>query len=329
MTGAGMTGAAKSGEARPLRVLFSARPGLWDHYAGCLPASLAARGLDARIAPAAGCDWPADSIDYIVFAPNGPITDFSPYTAAKAVLSLWAGVESVTGNPTLTQPLARMVDDGLTEGMVQWVLGQVLRHHLGLDADVLNPSHLWRPRLIPLPRERPVGVLGLGQLGSACALALVAAGFPVLGWSRSARRLAGVACHHGEDGLRAVLREARILVLLLPKTPATDSLIDARRLALLPRGASLINPGRGALIDDDALIAALDSGHLSHATLDVFRVEPLPPDHPFWAHSKVTVSPHIAAETRPETASVVIAENIRRSEAGQPLLYRVDRAAGY
>jgi glyoxylate/hydroxypyruvate reductase len=126
-----------------------------------------------------------------------------------------------------------------------------------------------------------------------------------------------------------VLARAEILVLLLPATPSTDGLIDAARLARLPRGARLINPGRGTLIDDAALLAALDEGRVGHATLDVFREEPLPPEHPYWAHPRVTVTPHIAAETRPATAAAVIAENIARVEAGEPLLHRVDRTLGY
>jgi glyoxylate/hydroxypyruvate reductase A len=154
-------------------------------------------------------------------------------------------------------------------------------------------------------------------------------GFPVTGWSRSPKQIDGLRCLSGEDGLRAALQEADILVLLLPLTPETENLLNADRLALLPPGAVILNPGRGPLIDDDALLAALDRGHLGHATLDVFRTEPLPPEHPFWAHPRVTVTPHIASETRPETAAEVIAENIRRGEAGQPLLHLVDRDAGY
>ena len=138
-----------------------------------------------------------------------------------------------------------------------------------------------------------------------------------------------MACHHGADGLRTVLGRSEILVLLTPHTAETENLIDADRLSLLPRGAVMLNPARGALIDDDALLAALDDGRIGHATLDAFRTEPLPPDHPFWSHPKVTVTPHIASATRPETATRVIAENVRRGEAGEPFLHLVDRSAGY
>src|SRR5690606_35526617 len=130
-------------------------------------------------------------------------------------------------------------------------------------------------------------------------------------------------------GLAQALSDAAIVVTLLPLTPATESLLNAERLAALPKGAVIINPGRGALIDDQALLAALDSGAVGHATLDVFRIEPLPDDHPYWTHPSVTVTPHIAAETRPNTASQVIVENIRRGEAGEPFLHLVDLARGY
>jgi glyoxylate/hydroxypyruvate reductase A len=134
---------------------------------------------------------------------------------------------------------------------------------------------------------------------------------------------------HGEAGLEVALRAADIVVTLLPKTPETENLLDARRLAWLKPGAVILNPGRGALIDDAALLAALDAGAVGHATLDVFRVEPLPADHPFWTHPRVTVTPHIAADTRASGAAKVLVENIRRGEAGEPWLNLVDRARGY
>jgi glyoxylate/hydroxypyruvate reductase A len=213
--------------------------------------------------------------------------------------------------------------------MVEYVAGHVLRHHLGMDAHIVNPSHRWANRAPPLACDRPVAMLGLGALGSACARALVSLGFPVRGWSRTPRELPGVACHHGPEGLETALRGARIAVLLLPLTPGTERIMDAARLALLAPGAALLNPGRGPLVDDEALLAALDSGQLGHATLDTFRTEPLPHGHPFWSHPKVTVTPHIASETRPATASRAIAENIARAETGAQLLHLVDRTRGY
>lgn len=301
-------------------VLFAA-PSLWPEYRDALPAALAEAGIDATLVTEAA----PEMVDYIVYAPSSPLQDFTPYRRTKAVLNLWAGVERITGNPTLTQPLTRMVDPGLTEGMVEWVTGHTLRHHLGMDRHIVNPGHVWDPTCPPLARDRPVTILGMGALGSACATALRALNFPVTGWSRTAKP----GCLHGEDGLAQALATAQILVTLLPKTPETENLMNADRLALLPQGAVILNPGRGPLIDDDALLAALDAGQIGHATLDVFRVEPLPQDHPFWTHPRVTVTPHIAADTRALTASKVIAENIRRGEAGEPFLHLVDRARGY
>jgi glyoxylate/hydroxypyruvate reductase len=240
-------------------------------------------------------------------------------------VALWAGVERIVGNATLTQPLCRMVDPALTEGMVEWVVGHVLRHHLGMDRHIVNPGHVWDQTCPPLARERPVVVLGTGALGAACGAALRALNFPVTLWGRTPRE----GAFHAEAGLRQALSGAQIVVILLPKTPETENLLNAERLALLPKGAVIVNPGRGAIIDDDALLAALDAGQVGHATLDVFRVEPLPPDHPFWAHARVTVTPHIAADTRAPSAARVIAENVRRGEAGEPFLHLVDRARGY
>lgn len=305
-------------------VLFAA-PSLWEEYQQELPKALAELGVDAKIV--LECD-PA-GVDYIVYAPSAPLQDFSPFHNTKAVLSLWAGVERIVGNTTLTQPLCRMVDTGLTEGMVEWVVGHTLRHHLGMDRHIINPDHRWDPRCPPLARERAVTILGLGELGAACGRALAALNFRVKGWSRSPKSVVGLDCHHGDDGLQHTLSGAEIIITLLPKTPATENILNARTLALTAKGAVILNPGRGALLDDDALLDALASGQIGHATLDVFRVEPLPQDHPFWTHPKVTVTPHIAADTRASSAARVIAENIRRGESGEPFLHLVDRQLGY
>ncbi|WP_138466503.1 glyoxylate/hydroxypyruvate reductase A [Poseidonocella sp. HB161398] len=304
-------------------IYFTGGPEAWARYKLPLLEALASAGIEAELTNE--CPDPA-AVDYLVFLP-GTVSDFTPFTRAKAVLSLWAGVETITGNATLTQPLARLVDESLAEGMTDYVTGHVLRHHLGIDRFLTATD--WVKVVPPLARDRKVTVLGLGQLGTTCAAALAGLGFDVAGWSRRPKQIDGIACLSGEDGLAEALARAEILVLLLPRTPETESILNAETIAQMPEGAVVINPGRGALIDDEALLSALDAGHLGHATLDTFRVEPLPADHPFWRHPRVTVTPHIAAETRPATASKVIAENVRRAEAGEPLLYLVDRGAGY
>lgn len=308
-------------------ILFAAKPERWATYEPHLRRALSDVGIDDT-----GLTVQADParVDYIVYAPNSNVQDFTPYTRLKAVLNLWAGVEDVTGNTTLKAPLARMVDNGLTEGMVEWCVGHALRHHLGMDTHIHGQDGVWRAGSIPpLARNRPVTILGLGTLGEAVAKALAALGFPVTGWSRSAKDIPGVHCLHGDAGLPDALSTAQIVILLLPDTPATENTLNATTLNALPTGAVIINPGRGPLIDDTALLAALDTGQIGHATLDVFRQEPLPADHPYWAHPQVTVTPHIASETRPDTASQIIAENIRRGEVGQPFLHLVNRALGY
>lgn len=308
-----------------VKALFAAPEHRWIEYREVLPRAFAEAGLDVDLSR----DHAPGDVDYIVFAPNGPVSDFTPFTKAKAVLNLWAGVETIVDNPTLHLPLARMVDEGLTRGMVEWVAGHVLRHHLGIDTHIHGQDGIWRKTVPPLATDRPVTLLGLGALGHACGEALAALGFPVTGWSRSRKDLPGLRCLHGEDGLTEALKDAQIVVLLLPLTARTENLMNGAHLALPARGYALVNPGRGPLIDDDALLAALDTGQVGHATLDVFRTEPLPAAHPFWAHPGVTVTPHIASETRPLSAARVIADNIRRGESGQPFMHLVDRSAGY
>ncbi|WP_118135323.1 glyoxylate/hydroxypyruvate reductase A [Oceanicella sp. SM1341] len=309
-----------------IRALLAAPQRYWPEWSPHLASAFEAAGLEVELAPEAD----GGAYDYVIYAPGGALSDFSTVPGVKAVFSLWAGVEKIVGNPTLTMPLTRMVDPGLVEGMVEFVTGHVLRHHLGMDAHIHGQDGTWRNAVVPpLARHRKVSVLGLGQLGGACARALAALNFDVVGWSRRPKTLDGVTCLSGDDGLEEALARAEILVLLLPLTPSTENLLDAKRLATLPKGACIVNPGRGPLIDDDALLAALASGALGHATLDVFRQEPLPPEHPFWAAKGVTVTPHIASATRPETAAHVVAENMRRAEAGEPLLHLVDRSAGY
>ena len=309
----------------PVNILFSDSDDRWAEWETPLRTALDAAGIEAHVHRS--YDTP-EAVDYVVYSPASPLQDFRPYTRLKAVLSMWAGVESIEGNATLTVPLTRMVDPGLTEGMVEYVTGHILRYHLGIDQHLSSQS--WQPETSPpLARNRTVGFLGLGALGRACADAADALNFNVEGWSRNPKSLQNVTTHSGDDGLATLLSRSEILVLLLPLTAQTRDLLDAARLSQMPKGACIINPGRGPLLVDDDLIAALDKGQIGHATLDVFRTEPLPEDHPFWAHRNVTVTPHIAAETRAETAAHVIAQNIARAQAGAPLLHLVDRAQGY
>jgi glyoxylate/hydroxypyruvate reductase A len=309
-----------------LRLLFAAAPDDLADFGDAIRTACSAAGLAVDLSP----DHPEETADYIVFAPSGRIPDFARATRARAVLSLWAGVERIVTQPGLTQPLARMVSPGLTAAMVEYVTAHVLRHHLGIDQDILRAPGDWTPRPVRPAATRPVTVLGQGELGRAVARTLAGLGFPVSGWSRGPRPDPALARSlHGPDGLIVALTGAEIIVTLLPRTVATENILNARTLALVAPGAVIINPGRGALIDDDALLAALDTGRIGHATLDVFRREPLPADHPFWHHPRVTVTPHIAASTPVDDAARLIAENIRRSEAGLPLLYEVDRSRGY
>jgi glyoxylate/hydroxypyruvate reductase A len=307
-----------------IRALFSADDAAWPEYATALPPAFKAAGLNVSLSR----DHAPETVDYIIAVPNGPVQDFSPFTRCKAVLNLWAGVEDIAPNTTLTQPLARMVDPGLTDGMVEWVVGHTMRHHLGMDHHIHGQDGIWRAACPPLAQDRPVTILGLGALGTACATMLTSLGFPVTGWSRSQKDIADVTCMTGDHGLNDALADAQIVVLLLPLTDATTDIMNDEKLALLADGAFIINPGRGPLIDDDALLKALDL-NIAHATLDVFRTEPLPKNHPFWAHPQVTVTPHIASTTRASTASHCIAENIRRGENGFPFLHLVDRSKGY
>ena len=310
-----------------ITALFADEPENWAQYEAPLKAAFVEKGVEVDLIRET--DKP-DLVDYVIYAPSGPINDFAPFTNLKAVLSLWAGVEKIEGNASIKVPLCRMVENGLSEGMVEWVTGHILRHHLGMDAHINGQDGVWRNDVVPpLARNRRVGFLGLGELGLACAKSASGVGFDAFGWSRNLKSVEGIQTFAGADGLKEMLKQCQILVLLLPETSETKNILNAETLNLLPDGAFIINPGRGPLIDDDALLAALDSGKVAHATLDVFRVEPLPVEHPFWAHPNVTVTPHIASATRPETASLTIAENIRRGEAGEPYLYTIDRSAGY
>ncbi len=241
-----------------------------------LAAAVAEAGRPLKVVP----DAPPAEVDYLVWNVDSGVIDFAAYTRLRAILNTWAGVEGVVGRVRWPEhvPLVRMVEPGMNEGMAEYFAAHALRYHLDIDrAQAQSAAGVWQKWEPPLARDRTVGILGLGALGTAAAAMLRPIGFRLLGWARTAKDLPGVDCRHGEDGLREVLGRAEILILVLPLTPSTENLLDARRLALLPRGACMVNAGRGALIDEAALLAALESGQVRHATMDVFRTEPLPP----------------------------------------------------
>jgi glyoxylate/hydroxypyruvate reductase len=227
-------------------------------------------------------------------------------------------------------PVVRLAEPGLVAGMVEYVTMAVLTLHRQLPTYIRQQREAcWAPHRVYPAAKRRVSVLGLGVLGCAVLQQLRAFGFQLAGWSRTQRQLDGVTCHAGSDELPAMLADTDILVCLLPLTDETRGILGTRLFQQLPRGASLVHAGRGAQLDHHALLEALDSGWLSEAVLDVTDPEPLPGSHPLWAHPKVLLTPHIASMTQPETAVELVLDNIRRHQAGAPLVGLIDRSRGY
>ncbi|WP_334164018.1 2-hydroxyacid dehydrogenase [Phenylobacterium sp.] len=249
----------------------------------------------------------------------------------RAIFSLGAGVDALLGDQSLPDvPIVRMVDPSLADGMVEFVVMRTLHHHRLVHLyEQQQADAVWRPQRPPLTGRRIVGVMGLGELGGRCAQALAALGFQVRGWSRGPKAIEGVATFHGDAGLEGFADGCEILVCVLPLTPQTEGVLNASLFERLAPGACLIQVGRGAHLVEADLLAALDSGRIAAATLDVFRTEPLPAGHPFWRHPAVRVIPHAAAFTYPETAARVVAGNIGRLSRGEPVPDRVDLRAGY
>ncbi len=254
----------------------------------------------------------------------------------KGIVNLGAGVDALLSNPGLPRdvPIVKLRDAGMAELIGDYVRFGIL--HFQRDFDRYRRQQArreWREHSVVDKGDWPVGVLGLGAIGAKVAAMIAADGFPVHGWSRSAKSLDDIHCHHGEDGLGEVLDQAISLVLLLPDTSATRHIIDTDTLARLPEGASLINPGRGTLIDEAALLNALGpdedrEGRLRGALLDAFPTEPLPDESPLWSHPRVWVTPHMAGPTPLGEALDQVAEALRAFEAGAPL-ETIDPEAGY
>ena len=250
----------------------------------------------------------------------------------RLVQSLWMGVDGLLADPTLprTTLIARLIDPGMVAAMSETVLACVLDwHRYRYRYRAQQVRREWKPLPQLMAADRTVGLLGLGELGQDAAAKLLALGFNVCGWSRRPRSLEGIACHHGESGLADLLERSGALVCLLPLTAATHGILNAGTLARLPEGACVVNLARGGHVVEADLLAALDSGRLAHAYLDVFANEPLPAAHPFWAHPAVTVTPHVAALTEPRTSLAKVVANIERVRRGERPEALVDVQAGY
>lgn len=249
----------------------------------------------------------------------------------ELVFSVGAGVDQFDfAQLPPNVPLVRMLDTGIRQAMVEYVTLAVLALHRDLLHFLAQQrAQVWEEFQITYADRRRVGVMGLGLLGQAALERLESFGFPLSGWNRSPRNLPGVTCHAGAEGLPAFLAQTDILVCLLPLTADTTGILNANLFAQLPRGAQIVNVGRGGHLVTADLIAALDAGQLGGAVLDVVDPEPLPKGHPLWTHPKVLLTPHNASMTRPETAVAFVLDTIARHRRGEPLPGLVDRTRGY
>ena len=308
-----------------MALLLSPQPGTGEVWRRAFAAAMPE--LDVRVWPETG-DPAAIDIAAVGSMPAGALAKFPNL---RLILSLTAGVDTLLSDPDLPAvPIARTADPDGDAMMNETALLHVLRHHRYMP-DYLRAQQRgeWIRRPIKAARERPVGIMGLGSVGLAIANTLAFVGFPVAGWVREPRSAGGIEIFTGPEQFNAFLGRSEILLNLLPLTPQTHGIVNAATLKALPRGAAFINLGRGDHVVEADLIAALDSGHLAAATLDVYPVEPLPKDSPLWRHPKITVMPHVARRLVPEDVAVRICAIIRDFRAGAPLAQMVDRTRGY
>ena len=290
-----------------------------EALAACLPEATVHAGPDAP-----ECDYA------VLWKP--PAALFDTQTRLKALFSLGAGVDGLLAMSSLPRnvPLVRIEDCGMSAQMIEYALYVALRRFRSFAeyADA-QTERRWAPRGLRMREDFSIGVLGLGVLGSTVANALAGFGFAVSGWSRTPKSIEGIECVHGSSGLDTLLARSEVLLVLLPLTGDTEGLIDRELLAKLPEGAALANLSRGEIVDDEALLEALDSGQVAEAFLDVFRREPLPRDHRYWTHPRVRMTPHVAALTPFSFACEQVARKIRQLESAEPISGIVDRSRGY
>jgi len=284
--------------------------------------------LDIHIWPNAGS---AQDVEFALLWGKWE-ADLSQFPNLRAFLSLGAGVDHILALPNRPGniPIVRLGDPALKTGMVEYVLYNVLKFHRRFpEYEIQQLKELWIERSQIQPHKRTVGIMGLGSLGAACAQSLTGLGFDVVGWSRRQKSISNVRSFHGEEGLGLFLAQSKIVVCLLPLTDETRGILNENNMCKLPAGAFVINAARGGHLVERDLLKLLEAGHIAGAALDVFETEPLPKDNPLWSHPQIIVTPHIAALVDFESAAAVIADTVRRSHDGRPLLNVVDPVLGY
>lgn len=284
--------------------------------------------LDIRIWPQIGN---AEDIEFALTW-NHPTGELNKFKNLKCIASLGAGIDGILRDSDLPEgiPATRVVQSSMPQFMSEYVVLSVL--HYCRQFEIYKNDQTakrWQPRIPLLAHDIRIGIMGLGQLGANAARKLVQLGYHVAGWSRTPKKIEGVVSFAGDDALDEFLSRTNILICLLPLTSATRGILNRHTFEKLPAGAYIINVARGAHLIEEDLIDALNCGHLSGACLDVFQVEPLPEDHPFWSHPNIMITPHISSLTDPKAVMPQILENYRRMKSGKPLMHKVDIIRGY
>ena len=273
----------------------------------------------------------AEAVTHVV-AWKPPVDFFHRFPNLQVIFTLGAGVDKFLQRNDIPEDVTiiRLTDAGMAQQMTEYALYGLLHYQRQMDIyQRQQRASIWQPKPTRLAKNTRVTFLGLGQLGMQVAQNLAHLGYPVSGWSRQPREIENVRCVHGCAALDSLLLETDVLFSVLPATTETTHLLNAERLALLPKNAAIINAGRGSLIDQDALLTLLNQQHLRFVLLDVFAEEPLPAQHPFWNHPSVLITPHIAADTIPEESVKQITENIQILASGLPVPGMVDKQRGY